>query len=246
MTMEIYTKPLTKTPAISAALAIALLAASSLTAAGPITFSFQNGIDGYTGNRDVMLRESNPDTNFGGSDEVSVDTSSLKQVLIAFDDIIGTSANQIVPNSTIVSANYTVGIDSAGDALQLYLMTTDWDEDSVTFNNLSGGVTIGSQTASTPFETTGSIDAKGSYSFDLTSAVQAWANGTTNYGFAVMPTGSDGVDWFSSENSTVSARPKLTVEVAAPNSVSEPGTFALFAAAGLVSMAASWRRQPKQ
>ena len=217
--MKIQKKSPTGAPAISAALATVLLAASSLTTADPISYSFQNGADTYTGNRDVKLLKSSADSNRGGSDEIEVDEDSLKQALVAFDDIIGASANQIAPNATIVSATYTVDITSSGDALELYLMTTDWDEDSVTFNSFGGGVSTGSQTVSTPFETTDSIVAEGTYNFDVTAAVQAWANGTTNNGFAVLPTGEDGVDWRSSEYGTVSSRPKLTVVVAAPSNV---------------------------
>ncbi|MFT4562309.1 MAG: hypothetical protein ACI9BW_002053, partial [Gammaproteobacteria bacterium] len=51
---------------------------------------------------------------------------------------------------------------------------------------------------------------------DITSSVAAWAAGATNYGWAFIATGSNGVDFDASENSDFADRPQLFVNFTTP------------------------------
>ena len=54
---------------------------------------------------------------------------------------------------------------------------------------------------------TGAVST-GSHAFDVTKSLQAWASGTTNYGWAFKAGGTDGWDFYSSEGAV---KPLLTV-----------------------------------
>jgi VCBS repeat-containing protein len=51
--------------------------------------------------------------------------------------------------------------------------------------------------------------AIGTRTFDVTASVQAWAGGATNYGWAFLPSGTNGWDFYSAEGTTT---PKLTID----------------------------------
>jgi hypothetical protein len=57
----------------------------------------------------------------------------------------------------------------------------------------------------------------GAHVIDVTASLAAWAaNPAANRGWIFRPTGTNGVDFWSSEHDTLSARPSLTVEYAPP------------------------------
>lgn len=213
--------------------AVAAFSASSMA----VTLSFKQGVGGYTGNRDVAVYGSAPDSNFGNDQEISVDGSDGGQPnhgLVAFDGIIGNGPNQIMMGSVITKAEYVVEITSVGSPLNFHLMLQDWNENGVTWNNLGAGIQAnGVEASATSFLLTPFVEPAGFYRFDITAAVQAWANGTANYGFAILPTGTNGVDWLTSEFTDAAARPELVVEF---TPVPEPATM-LALGAGLLALA---------
>jgi hypothetical protein len=90
-------------------------------------------------------------------------------------------------------------------------MLAPWEESS-TWNSLVNGIneTNGVETESSgPLLDGGQVDAFDAV--DVTAAVQAWANGEPNYGWAFLATGSDGWDFASAEFSNAMSRPKLFV-----------------------------------
>lgn len=159
---------------------------------------------------------------------------STIQTLIQFDDIIGSNPGQIPLGSTITNAmlNFYV-YNGSSEERQVYQMTAGWDG-STTWNSMGGGVTVGSQTTGSPVASY-TQSAGGFFGIDVSSSLQSWANGATNYGWAIMGSGSDGNDWsgiYALSYNNPNLRPTLTVEFTAPiGGVPEPGTLLLVGSA---------------
>jgi hypothetical protein len=60
-------------------------------------------------------------------------------------------------------------------------------------------------------DTKGKVGSKGTRSFDVTKAVQAWADGADNYGWAILPNGTNRWSIRSSDWDSIAERPMLTV-----------------------------------
>ncbi|MCY2966853.1 MAG: DVUA0089 family protein [Planctomycetota bacterium] len=176
----------------------------------PVTATFQNGVNGYVGTADVWLQASVPATANGSSTLLGVDGSPLEQTLIQFADLFGNAAGQIPVGATIQSATLRIEITDPGDAPNLYRMRTPWNE-SATWDSLGAGVQANGVEAETASD--GSFVANnGVVSIDVTAALAAWAaTPGNNYGWVLLPSGSNGVDMTSSEATTVASRPSLTV-----------------------------------
>ena len=83
----------------------------------PVTVTFQEGVSGYTGMIDTYVREEAVDTESGSLngfewDDDATGGNMLDEIsLLRFENIFGSSAGQIPPGSTILSA--TLGTRSA-------------------------------------------------------------------------------------------------------------------------------------
>ncbi len=171
----------------------------------PLSVVFQQGEDGYAGTVDTMLLEASPSTNRGTAPELSVDgddpggSGQETHVLIRFEDIVGEGPGQIPPGSSIRSARLELSSSDAGDGAAAHRMRAAWtDADSwATFGG--DGIQAGIETFPEP---DGFADALGGgvVSLDVTSGVALWAaSGCPNFGWALLPVGDDGWDFFSSE-----------------------------------------------
>jgi hypothetical protein len=112
----------------------------------------------------------------------------------------------------------TVGA-APGHGGNFYAMLTPW-QDTDTWNTLVNGISAdGVEAASTPSATAGNPSLNpfvvgGYHSFEMTTDVQAWINGTKpDYGWVGLPwpNGTDGWGIGMSENGTESNRPQLRV-----------------------------------
>src|SRR5262249_35358412 len=109
------------------------------------TTSFQDGVNGYNGTQDSILQQGSPDTVFGASQALDSDYAAAggSQSLIRFDDIFGSTIDQIPSGAIIVSATLTLytadGDNDDGDGGMLNRMLVNWDEDD-TWNTMNGGV----------------------------------------------------------------------------------------------------------
>ena len=197
------------------------LATASLFASptAPLEVSFQQGVSGYTGVIDTMLRGSNPDTNYDLAAGLTVDsvsptgTTMSVQSLVQFTNLFGSGPGQIPLGSTIVSASLTLLTTDFGSGADLHGMLTPWAGNS-TWNSLGNGIQInGTEALATIDAHIGPVGSNGFLTVDVSSSVQAWANGDANYGWALTPIGTDGWVFASSETAN---GPRLSVVFVAP------------------------------
>jgi hypothetical protein len=245
-----------KFPALSL-LALSLLAGS---AQATVILTFQEGVNGYTGTLDTMVRSNETagsgdsrDTAYGTLDYVSVDGddgspgAKPNHGLIRFDNLFGNGAGQIKAGDTILSASLRLVVDNPGSGMSVYDMLTTWSEAS-TWNSLGNGIQTDSvEAASAALFTIGANNSSenvptGVLNIDVTTSLRAMQGGATRFGWAMIPFagGTNGIDFHSSEYETPAVRPLLTVEVAP---VPEPEAYALLLAGlGLVGFMARRRR----
>lgn len=219
---------------------VLLLAAASAPAAEMI--SFRVGVNGYSASRDTYLQQANPDAALGAETAISIDASDgggISQALLSFDSIIGPAA--IPAGSSILSATLELTVDSAGSGLTMYRMLTDWSESSSTWNSLTNGIQAdGTDARSTPSLSIGANtpDANISSAFvllNVTDDIQAWSNGESNFGWAMLPfvpNGTNGLDFFSKEDLALSSRPLLTVSYVIP----EPASLGLLLPTAVIAL----------
>ncbi len=191
--------------------------------------SFRQGVNNYTDAHDTRIRASAPDVEASTATSVFVDwdvngsgTQNEDQVLVRFDNIIGTGPGQVPPGSQIHAAMLdlaTTANNGYGDGGQFFAMFKPW-VDTDTWNTLDNGIsTDGVEAAATPSASAGSAALNpnvcgGFMSFDVTPDVQAWANNTRpNYGWAILPwrNGGDGWAVSMSESLDERERPRLRV-----------------------------------
>jgi hypothetical protein len=185
------------------------------------TLTFREGENGYAGTLDTYLAFASPTTNFGASTIVKSDTvdgapSGAVHGLLRFENVFGTGAGQVDPGATLDSATLTLVTTNASvNASNFHRMLVDWNEAS-TWNTLTSGVQANGVEAETAAAATVTPSGSGALSIDVLSSLSAWQAGLTNRGWAILPTGSDGWDFTSSEG-VQSSRPQLSVRVLAPN-----------------------------
>jgi len=193
---------------------------------------FQNGVSpetSYAGTADTEIRLSDPDADLGGDGSINVDGADgggAVHGLIRFDDIFGTGPGQVAPDAPIATATLTLEISNAGSTMHVHRMLIPWSE-SDNWNTFDGdGIQGDDVEATSDYLSTPS--GTGTMNVDVTAAVQAWqADPSSNHGWVILPTGTNGMDFYSSESGTVAIRPKLTVTLddAAPSGVplTQPG-----------------------
>lgn len=159
--------------------------------------TFQQGKNGYSGAADTMIRAADPETSYGTVEILSIDGDSpdgsgnSTQVLLRFDDIVGSNDGQIPPGSDVEAATLRLETSDEGDGAAVHRLRTDWTLGS-TWASLNGGIQAdGSQAVSNPVTQTGSVDT-GETVVDVTASVQAWVDGAQNTGWVFRPLGSDG------------------------------------------------------
>ncbi|HTU63976.1 MAG TPA: DNRLRE domain-containing protein [Polyangiales bacterium] len=203
---------------LGAARTSAAVAISVSGVSGATTVSFQNGVASYNGMVDASLRSDNASTNYGAASTLVIDGSPDYAAVLRWD------LSSIPSGKTVTAASLTFNVvDTSSQSYALYALKRAFNEASVTWQSTSSGVSW--QTAGAnggnDRETTvlGSVvgSASGTLSVTLNAAglakLQTWINSpASNFGFVLLDYAqSNGLDVSSSEASTVSQRPKLTV-----------------------------------
>lgn len=250
---------------LNALFTLSLLTASMSVQAAlpPITLTFQQGVNGYAGTQDTMIRSNETGTgsgqssagdsrnrNFGTVTFVSVDGDDgepgLKpnHGLLRFDNVFGSGSGKIGPLDTIISAKITLIVFDAGSGFTVHDMRIDWNQATVTWNSVGNGIQAdGVEAVATPLATFGANNSSanvgtGKLVIDVTNSLKAVQAGTLpGYGWVMLPfvNGTNGIDWRSSEFATAVDRPLLSVDV---QPIPEPETYALMLAGlGLIGLA---------
>ena len=180
------------------------------------TKTFRQGENSYTGAKDTMLQQNAPTANNATAAAIgwdSDDPSGSGQdiyTLLRFDNVFGVGANQVPSNAVITQATLTYYVSDIGDNGELREPLIAWS-DTDTYSTFCGGNGCYENEEWGPTTGTATAAATGTVTIDVTATVQNWANGATNRGWIVVPTGIGGVDISSSENGTLANRPLLTV-----------------------------------
>jgi hypothetical protein len=185
------------------------------------TATFQQGVNGYTGTVDTeiwaLAATTILDANINASTDANNDGGE-SQVLMRFDEIIGSKADQIPAGSTVHSAKLQVSAFDQGNTVNLHRMLIPFDR-SATWGSMISGVSADGLEASRHKDsfTFGRIAASSSeIVFDVTDTVQAWVSGDANHGWVFINTGGDGWDFYTSEYEKIEQRPRLVVEYTPP------------------------------
>ncbi len=194
------------------------LGASSTAQALTASVSFQQGVNGYSGTTDAHLLQVTTSGNTQSSTTCETDgddgSGVDKSCLIRWD------VSQIPAGASVLSASLGFRItDGTANTYQLYAVKRAWSEAQATWSAASTGVawqTAGALGAADRGAVVGTLTGSGARSVTLNAdgiaLVQAWVNGGLNAGILLAnASNTDGLDVASSEHSTVSYRPKLTV-----------------------------------
>jgi hypothetical protein len=195
-------------------------------------YSYQQDGDGgfgaYTGAADIQIHPDSPFTPYpAGSSPTAgmwIDYQNLlgnPQVLMRFTNLVGTAAGQIPPGARIVSAEFVVNVTDSGHGWTMNRMLGDWDSESTYFETFgSDGINLDNVEALSATNaflgdvahntTTGG----GLMTIGVTVDVQAWINGTNNYGWVLSPWngGDNGTAFSPCEATNVTLRPRLVVK----------------------------------
>ena len=158
----------------------------------PITVSFQDGVDGYSGTRDTWLHSNQPTSNFGSAVTLEVDGSPDQSILLAWD------VTSIPAGSSIQSVDITVDVtNTSSQDYEFYELNRPWVENEATFNEYASGQSwqvAGADGSSDRGSTVlGAIlgSAKGPFTVGLSAAgvavVQGWVDTpSSNNGFILL------------------------------------------------------------
>ncbi len=207
-------------------------------AADAVTVNFQNGVNGYAGTFDRTISERDAH-NLDGSglindflDGYKMDSSPDEQRLIRFDDIIGSEPGQIPAGATILSAELTVTTAFVGNAqtggpygvaglLQAFDSATMYYDFISDTEMVSRGPWWEDGSATRPTGGFGRQHPGSIVSGNVTSLVQAWADGADNLGLAIQAglpaliteqaNTTDGWAFATTGNPGTTKRPMLTI-----------------------------------
>jgi hypothetical protein len=157
---------------------------------------------------DAQISADSPNANYAGATEINVDgLSPHAHAVIKFPNIFGSGPGQVPAGASFVKATLDVNCLNVGNAMRLYRLIEDWVEADATWNNRAAGFAwtnpgadgSGSH-AATPLD--GNCSSTGWRTFDITPFLQDWSNGSPNCGIVMKDTGTDGVDFYTSESAT--------------------------------------------
>jgi VCBS repeat-containing protein len=163
---------------------------------------------------DAQVVADTPTVSDGGALSLNVDGQTPHaHALMKFPSLVGASAGQVPAGAAITSATLQVNCTNAGQAMRLYRVTESWNETEATWNERSAGVPWTSPGAdgagsNAGVSVNGDCTVAGQRSIDITQFVQEWSSGAPNHGVVLIDSGTDGVDFDSSESSI---SPVLTV-----------------------------------
>ncbi len=192
-----------------------------------LTESLQEGIapdPSYDGTSDTHISQNAPTSNFGRSATLLADGDDPSGSGNDLASLIRWDLSSIPLGSTVHTAEVKIEVfNVSGGVYDIYEMKRDWFETEATWNVYSPGNAWEAPGASGPGDRGSSIlgaltaGSLGSYKVILNAdgiaVVQGWVNTpSSNHGLIIANSSTtDGLDFRSSEYSTASQRPRLTV-----------------------------------
>jgi len=182
--------------------------------------------------KDSFIKQNEQTKNFGTNEKIEIDseeTNKEERGLLQFD------LSSLPPNATINSATLYLYLDSGEGKVSnvtINRLTADWTESKVTWKSKDGTnnwIALGGDYDATPFAATAVSKTKGWYSWNITSLVQGWVDGTwPNRGMILKPeilqSGNNVKKFISSDNKKKSSsRPKLVIDYTTVNDTTPPG-----------------------
>jgi len=207
-----FTAKVSDNVAATASRALAIV----VTGGAQTNVTFQDGLNGYAGTTDTWLNSDYPTTNYGGDVQDHLQYTTQDRQVHRFD------VSSIPSSATVNSATiyfYVYNVTGGTPAVACYRVLTHWDEMQATYNNrLTGtawgaaGMLSGTDYVATALGTF-AVSAAGWVSYDITSTVQGWVNGSyANEGVMYRETSTGHCYTRMSEYMTdASLRPKLVV-----------------------------------
>lgn len=197
----------------------------------PVTFEFAMGVDDYMGVTDLELLQAIPRMSDSSSSTLTVDletgssADTESQVLIKFESIIGTEVGQIPLDAEIHGATLTVyATGAAEDNVSIHRMLVPWSL-GATWASMTDGVSA--DDAEAVAEADDILEAPGAdahFELDVTDSLLAWLEDpSANFGWALLSDGPGGWDFASSEVTSLSQRPELSVTFC--GTVAEPPIY---------------------
>ena len=193
-----------------------------------------------------FISQDTPGSTHGSAMTISVDPANPLTKGLLQTPIFTSEGGTIPDGSTITSATLDLVVttgSSSNNVMDLHRVITPWAEDTVTWNSFNSGGVAGTDYDATAED--GQVPSGGTTTFNVTSLVQEWSNGTANRGVIIIsrnvPTAGDGVLWDSDDTTTASNRPVFNINYTA---VPEPSQFLLMGlVAGVVVSFKVWKKR---
>lgn len=146
-------------------------------------------------------------------------TPNESQVLLRFDNFIGTNYWQVPTGAVVISAELLLRINNTGDGGTLHRMLIPWDAMNDTWSSLGDGIQQDDIESRYEYESQIGVEdgsgatGTGMVSIGITPDVQAWVDGETNFGWVLKgwPLRTDGTGFTPSEYPIVNERPRLRI-----------------------------------
>ncbi|MFZ5800477.1 MAG: DNRLRE domain-containing protein [Candidatus Omnitrophota bacterium] len=226
---------------------VAILPANAST-----TYTFQNGLNGYSGTQDNSIRgvNSKKEYNYGTNQRLYLRAGTYVSHILLYFDISSLPSNMCILSSTLKLYKLETTSDPTS---YIYQITAGpWSEGTKGGDPATAGDSdwnhrihdtaswaAPGMLAGTDYDATAAdvvpLGANGWYEWNVTSIVQDWYNNVDpNYGFVIklVDNNWDEQKFASSEHDTLAWRPKLIVQCEAcqqNNVIPEPATVSLFA-----------------
>ncbi len=163
---------------------------------------------------DIMVKSGEPDTSFDyqsgdhGCDAVinidNWDNPSVIHGLLCFKDIVGDANWQIPQDTEITEAKLELWYVNHNDNEDVYFyrMNRSWTETD-TWNSIGGGVDPGDNCDSASAVTANLGNSVPiTVEIDVTEIVRGWVNGDYNYGFGIINSSNNNLQFAAAENTT--------------------------------------------
>ena len=187
---------------------------------------FQQGLNAgggtYLGAVDTALAADFPGTNYSAAPLEYADGSPVHQLLFRFDGLVGVDPGQVPPGAHLARATLTLCTDGAAGSAStgtcaIHRLLQPFEAGTATWANSFGGNGVnadGIEASVAPVASVAPMTANASQIVDITSAVQAWADGAPNHGLVLLTASGDALGLNLAEAALTTLRPSLEVELA--------------------------------